>query len=48
VTLFHDREVGYRLFWGVAGVFSILSLPVLLLRVKPGERATLQRSKAVV
>jgi MFS family permease len=48
VTMFHDREVGYRLFWGVAGVFSVLSLPVLLLRVKPGARATLQRSNAVV
>jgi hypothetical protein len=35
VTVFSDREVGYRVFWGVAGVFSVLSLPVLVYFVKP-------------
>jgi MFS family permease len=37
VTVFHDREFGYRVFWGVAGAFSLLSLPVLVCFVKPGE-----------
>ena len=35
LTMFHNHEFGYRVFWGTAGVFSILSLPVLLFRVKP-------------
>lgn len=25
ITAFSDREVGYRVFWGVAGVFSLLT-----------------------
>lgn len=36
VTVFSDRALGYRVFWGVAGVFSVLSLPVLVCFVKPG------------
>lgn len=46
LPIFHNREFGYRVFWGVAGVFSFLSLPILVFRVKPGTRAALQRSNA--
>lgn len=48
VAKFHDPQLGYRVFWGVAGLFSILSLPILLFRVKPGNRATVLRSGAEV
>lgn len=42
VAEFRDRELGYRVSWGVGGVCGILSLPILLFRVKPGGRATTQ------
>ena len=35
VTVFPDRAVGYRVFWGLAAVFSILGVPILLCFVKP-------------
>jgi MFS family permease len=40
ITVFSDREVGYRVFWGIAGVFSLLSLPILVFFVKPGGGET--------
>ena len=39
VTVFPRREVGYRVFWAVAGAFSLLSMPVLVCFVKPQPQA---------
>jgi MFS family permease len=35
VTVFSERELGYRIFWGTASLFCLLSVPVLFFQVRP-------------
>ena len=39
-----QHELGYRVFWVVAGAFSLLSVPVLVCFVKPQAQAGGRRS----